>query len=165
MQNKKIARDLFEGGIRINRSMAILLIVMIITGVAFAGCLGVNTPPVSRPPAPAVFLDYYRTGGLPGFDDRLVIFDNGAAVVSTKAGNREIVMNATEISRISNLFTDSQFSMLQANYPAPRGGNDLIRYSVSYHGKTVTTEDTAIPPSLQPVIDDLNTIVRNAGIT
>jgi hypothetical protein len=154
-----------QGGIHINRSMAIPLIVMIITGVAFAGCLGVKTPPVSRPPAPAIFLDYHRTGGLAGFDDRLVIFDNGAAVVSTKAGNREIVLNSTEISRISNLFTESQFSMLQVNYPAPRGGNDLIHYSVSFHGKTVMTEDTAIPPSLLPVIDDLNAIVKNAEIT
>ena len=134
-------------------------------GVACTGCLGANTPPVSRPPAPAVFVDYFRAGGIAGFDDRLVIFDNGAAIVSTKAGSRAIELNATEIEKISGLFAESQFSLLAANYPAPRGGNDLITYSISYHGKTITTEDSAVPPSLLPVIDQMNTIVKNAGIT
>ncbi len=151
------------GGIHINRWIPVSLIGMIIIGVAFSGCLGAKTPPVSRLPAPAVFLDYYRTGGIAGFDDRLVIFDNGAAVVSTKAGSKAIVLNATDMDLISDLFTQAQFSMLQKSYPAPRGGNDLIRYSISYHGKTVTTEDSAVPPSLLPLIDEMNKIVRNAG--
>ena len=136
---------------------------MIILSVAFTGCTGVKTPPVTRPPAPAVLVDYYRTGGTRGFDDRLVIFDNGAAIVSTKTGSREIVLNTTEIEKISNLFTKGQFSMLQANYPSPRGSNDLVKYSISYHSKTVTTEDSAVPPSLLPLIDEMNKIVRNAG--
>jgi imidazole glycerol phosphate synthase subunit HisF len=154
-----------EEGIYINRWMAGSLICLIMIGVSCTGCLGANTPPVSRPVAPAVFVDYFRGGGIAGFDDRLVIFDNGAAIVSTKAGSMAIVLNATEIGTISGLFAESQFSMLAANYPAPRGGNDLITYSISYHGKTITAEDSAVPPSLLPVIDRMNTIVKNAGIT
>jgi hypothetical protein len=148
----------------INRWMAASLIGMMIIGVAFAGCLGAKTPPVSRPPAPAVFVDYYRTGGIAGFDDRLIIFDNGAAIISTKAGSRAIVLNATDIGAISDLFTQAQFSMLQTNYPAPHGGSDLIKYSISYHSKTITTEDSAVPPPLLPVIDEMNRIVKNADI-
>jgi hypothetical protein len=141
-----------------------LFIGLIILWCAGAGCLGVKTPPVSRPAAPAVFLDYYRTGGIAGFDDRLVLFDNGAAVVATKAGSREIVLNSSEMNKISDLFSAAQFLMLQNNYPAPRGGADLIQYSISYHGKTVTTEDSAVPPSLDPILDDMNRIVKDAGI-
>lgn len=152
------------GGIRIRRTILAVFIGLIILCCAGAGCLGVKTPPVSRPAAPAVFLDYYRTGGITGIDDRLVIFDNGAAVVATKAGSREIVLNSSEMNKVSDLFTKAQFSMLQNNYPAPRGGADLIQYSVSYHGKTVTTEDSAIPPSLDPILDEMNRIVKNAGI-
>jgi hypothetical protein len=138
---------------------------MMIIGAAAAGCLGAKTPPVSRPPAPAIFVDYYRTGGIAGIDDRLIVFDNGAAVISTKAGSKAIVLNASAIKAISDLFTQAQFSMLQTNYPAPHGGSsDLIKYSISYHGKTVTTEDSAVPPPLLPVIDEMNRIVRNAGI-
>jgi len=148
----------------INRWMAASLIGLMIIGVAFGGCLGAKTPPVSRPPAPAMFVDYYRTGGIAGTDDRLIIFDNGAAVISTKAGSRAIVLNATDIDAISDLFTRAQFSKLQTNYPAPHGGgSDLTKYSISYHGKTVTTEDSAVPPPLLPVIDKMNRIVSNAG--
>ncbi len=152
------------GGIRIRRTILALFIGLLILCLASAGCLGVKTPPVSRQAAPAVFLDYYRTGGIAGFDDRLVIFDNGAAVVATKAGSREIVLNSSEMNKVSDLFNKAQFSMLQNNYPAPRGGADLIQYSVSYHGKTVTTEDSAIPPSLDPILNEMNRIVRDTGI-
>lgn len=148
----------------IRRLMIGLFIGMVIIWCACAGCLGVKTPPIARPTAPAIFADYYRTGGIAGFDDRLVIFDNGAAVVATKDGSREIVLNSSDITRISDLFTQAQFSTLQANYPAPRGSADLIRYSISYHGKTVTTEESAVPPSLNPILDEMNRIVKNAGV-
>jgi hypothetical protein len=68
------------------------------------------------------------------------------------------------MNKISDMFSAAQFSLLQNNYPAPRGGADLIQYSVSYHGKTVTTEDSAIPPRLDPILDEMNRIVRDAGI-
>jgi len=84
-----------------------------------------------------VLVDYYRTGGIAGFDDRLVIFDNGVAVVSSKNVNQEIEINQTDIDRIVTLFNQSQFSILEANYSARPGSADLIKYTVSYHGKTV----------------------------
>ena len=124
-----------------------------------SGCLGSKTPPVSHPPAPAVLVDYYRTGGFAGFNDRLVIFDNGVAVVSGKNVNHEIELNQSDIDRITMVFNESQFSMLEGNYSARQGSVDLIKYSISYHTKTVNAEDTAIPPSLQLVIDELNRIL------
>jgi hypothetical protein len=71
----------------------------------------------------------------------------------------EITVNRTELIRLSALFDDAQFSMLKGNYTSRRGGADFIQYSISYHGKTVKTEDSAVPPALQPVIDELNEIV------
>jgi hypothetical protein len=121
-----------------------------------SGCLGSKTPPVSRPSTPAVLVDYYRTGGFAGFNDRLVIFDNGIAVVSGKTDNREIELNQTDLNRIVRIFTTSQFTNLEGNYSAHHGSVDLIKYSVRYQNKTVNVEDTAIPPSLQPVIDELD---------
>jgi hypothetical protein len=106
-----------------------------------------------------VLVDYYRTGGLAGFDDRLVIFDNGIAVVSSKTINQEIEINKTDIDRIVSLLNQSQLSMLEGNYSARQGSADLIKYTISYHSKTVSAEDTVVPPSLQPVIDELNRIL------
>ncbi len=123
-----------------------------------SGCLGSKTPPLLRPSTPAVLVDYYRTGGFAGFNDRLVIFDNGIAVVSGKTVNREIELNQTDITRIVKIFSTSQFTNLEGNYSARHGTVDLIKYSIRYHNKTVNAEDTAIPPSLQPVIDELNRV-------
>jgi hypothetical protein len=106
-----------------------------------------------------VLVDYYRTGGVAGFNDRLVIFDNGIAVVSSKTVNQEIEINKTDIERIVALFDQSQFPMFEGNYSARQGSADLIKYTISYHGKTVNAEDSVIPPSLQPVIDELNRIL------
>jgi hypothetical protein len=132
--------------------------------IMVSGCLGSKTPPVSRPPAPAVLVDYYRTGGFAGFNDRLVVFDNGVAVISGKNVNYEIELNRSDFDRISQVFNASQFSMLEGNYSARHGGVDLIKYTVSYHGKTVTAEDSAIPPSLQSVIDELNRVLTLSAV-
>jgi hypothetical protein len=147
-----------KGGIVIKKWWGICVI-LIVALVVVSGCLGSKTPPVSRPPAPAVLVDYYRTGGIAGFNDRLVIFDNGIAVVSSKTVNQEIEINKTDIERIVALFDQSQFPMFEGNYSARQGSADLIKYTISYHGKTVNAEDSVIPPSLQPVIDELNRIL------
>ena len=67
---------------------------------------------------PAILVDYHRVGGIAGFDDRLVIFDNGAAVISSGPVNREIKLNQTDIDRITSVFTAAQFSQLEGNYTA-----------------------------------------------
>ncbi|MDP3565364.1 MAG: hypothetical protein Q8R70_12840 [Methanoregula sp.] len=72
-------------------------------------------------------------------------------------------MNQTDLERLSGIFTEAQFSMLQGNYSARRGAADYFRYTISYHGKTVIAEDSAIPPSLQPVIDEMNRIISRAS--
>jgi hypothetical protein len=124
-----------------------------------SGCLGSKTIPGSNPRVPAVLVDYYRTGGIAGFNDRLVIFDNGITLVSSKTVNSEIDLNQTDIEKINTLFDQAQFAKLEGNYSARPGSVDLIKYSISYDNKTVNTEDTAIPPSLKPVIAELNRIV------
>jgi hypothetical protein len=136
----------------------------IVTLIMVSGCLGSKTPPVSRPQTPAVLVDYYRTGGFAGFNDRLVVFDNGVAVISGKNVNYEIDLNRSDVDRISQVFNTSQFSMLEENYSARHAGVDLIKYTISYHGKTVTAEDTAIPPSLQSIIDELNRILTLSAV-
>jgi hypothetical protein len=125
-----------------------------------SGCLGSKTPPVSRPPVPAVLVDYYRTGGIAGIQDRLVIFDNGVAVVSSRTESHEIELNQTDINRITQLFEQGGFSALEGNYSGRPGSADLIKYTIIYQNKTISAEDTAIPPSLQPIIDELNRIIR-----
>jgi hypothetical protein len=137
----------------------IVLTAGILTAVLLGGCLGIKAPPVSRPEAPAILVDYQKTGGIAGLDNRLVIFTNGAGLISGKNVNREISFNQSELKRIDEIFSSVRFSQLEPSYTSRRGGADLIKYAISYRNLTVTTEDTAIPPPLQPAIDEMNRIM------
>ena len=132
--------------------------------ILVGGCLGTKDVPATPATPPAILVDYHRTGGIAGFDDRLVVFDNGAAVLSSGIITREIMLNSTYVERITSVFDEARFSQLDGNYTASRTGTDLIRYSISYHGKTVNTIDTATPSLLQPVIDELNSLLRAGAV-
>lgn len=134
---------------------------LVVTALLLAGCLGMKGPEVPGPKAPTLFVDYQRTGGFAGVNDRLVIFDNGAALVSSRTTSREILLNASELERISAIFEKAGFPALEGNYTSRRGGADFLQYSITYRGKTVHTEDTAIPPSLEPVINEMDRILSS----
>ncbi|WP_372960869.1 hypothetical protein [Methanoregula sp.] len=145
------------------RKRMILFSLVLFAVLVSSGCLWEKTPAEVQAPPPEVFVDYHRTGGIAGFDERLVIFDNGAGIVSGKTKNTEITLNQTDLDRITALFDESRFSLLEGNYTSRRGSADLIQYRITYHGKTVKTEDSATPPALQPVINELNRIVSLSG--
>jgi hypothetical protein len=99
-------------------------------------------------------------GGIAGLNDRLVLFDNGEAIISSGIVTKEILLNQTDMDKITTVFTTAQFSMLEGNYTGRRGSSDLIHYTISFHNKIVNTEDSVTPPQLLPVIDELNRILR-----
>jgi hypothetical protein len=133
--------------------------VLVVAAIVLAGCLGMKPPQVPLPAAPTLFVDYQRTGGIAGVNDRLVIFDNGVTLVKSRTTSREILLNHSDLEQISSVFDAGQFSILEGNYTSRRGGADLLQYSISYQGKTVNTEDTAIPPSLEPVIREMDRLI------
>ncbi len=111
-------------------------------------------------PEAVVLIDYHRTGGIAGFNDHLVVFSNGNASVTRNTGSVQFTMTPAEIRNLQALFEYSGFSSLNSTYPAPTEGADYFQYSITYHGKTVTTEDTGIPDALVPVINALNEIIN-----
>ncbi|HSQ93597.1 MAG TPA: hypothetical protein VLL74_04825 [Methanoregula sp.] len=140
-----------------------LLAVVMVTAVALTGCLGVKTPPITQPETPTLFVDYQRSGGIAGVNDRLVIFDNGVTLVSSRTTSRELLLNESDLEQIAAVFDAAQFPALEGNYTSSRGGADLFQYSISYRGKTVNTEDTAVPAALEPVIKEMNRVL-SAGL-
>ena len=139
-----------------------LLVILLAVILAGAGCLGTKPAEANTTAPPAMLVDYHRTGGIAGLSDRLVIFDNGVAVISGKSTSSVVTLNATDLALIAVLFNQSDFAQLQANYSAPRGSADLITYTISYRGKTVTAAETSTPPALKVVIDQLNQIINRA---
>jgi len=143
------------------RTWTCICAMLVVAMLVLTGCLGVKTPPVSRPAAPALFVDYQRTGGIAGVNDRLVIFDNGITLVSSRTTSREILLNQSDLEQISTIFDAAQFSILEGNYTSRSGGADLMQYSIRYQGRIVNTEDTAVPSPLEPVIKEMNRILSN----
>ncbi len=138
--------------------------VLVVAALVLTGCLGMNTPPVPQPGAPTLFVDYQRIGGIAGLNDRLVIFDNGVTVVSSRTTSREILLNQSDLDAIAAVFDASQFAALEGNYTSRRGGADLLQYSITYRGRTIYTEDTAVPPTVEPIIVELNRVL-SAGLS
>ena len=143
------------------RTWTCICAMLVVAMLVLTGCLGVKTPPVSRPAAPTLFVDYQRTGGIAGVNDRLVIFDNGITLVSSRTTSREFLLNQSDLEQISTIFDAAQFPILEGNYTSRSGGADLMQYSIRYQGRIVNTEDTAVPSPLEPVIKEMNRILSN----
>ena len=139
--------------------MAVFVLGILVTTVLLAGCLGEKAPAMTGTAAPGVVLNYHRTGGIAGVDDRLVIFDNGYAVLSTKTSSHDFQVSKPELARILRLFESADFNSLVGNYTSRRTGADLMQYRITYFDKTLITEDSVVPDPLQPVITELNTII------
>jgi hypothetical protein len=145
------------------KTWTILCACIIVAAVFLTGCIGQKAQTEAQTEPPSILVTYERTGGVAGLDDRLVIFDNGVGVLMSRSGSTEISLSKLDMARINALFSEAQFSMLQTNYTVSRPSADLVKYSVGYHGKTVTVQDTAIPPSLQPVLNELDRFVNSAS--
>ncbi len=139
-----------------NNGVARIIVVLSILAVVSltAGCI-TSTGPVA-------LIDYHRTGGIAGFNDHLVIYSNGNATVTTRnEGTVQFTMTPAQIRNLEALFEHAGFSSLNSSYPAPSAGADYFTYTITYHGKTLTTEDTGVPEQLAPVISALDEIVSS----
>ena len=149
-----------------------------LTLLLLLGCLfilvlgsGCSSPPPGDgevPPAPDILVEYRRTGGIAGFDDHLVVFENGQAIYtrrntpgSTPAGI--FYLTDKEMAELQRLLEEADFPALAPAYPAPVPGADYFTYSITYKGKTVTTETTGVPPALAPLIGELDYLLAEGS--
>ena len=108
-----------------------------------------------------MFVEYHRTGGFVGLDDHLTIDKEGNAILERKDTKTEFKLDSDTISRLETLFNDAEFTKLKKEYLPSRQGGDLIEYKITYSGHTIRMMDTAIPETLQPILESLNQIVEN----
>ncbi|MDD1675623.1 MAG: hypothetical protein LUQ17_02930 [Methanomicrobiales archaeon] len=138
------------------------ILVLVIAGLG-AGCL---SAPVYSPPngSISIWVEYHRTGGIAGFDDHLIIYENRTATVSRRSFPSEnataiFVISETEATNLNGLFEQARFLELKHLNPAPTPGADYFTYTISYRKYEVQAEDTGIPSSLVPVIQELNQLL------
>jgi hypothetical protein len=133
--------------------------------VWMAGCTDQPVKNTTPEPGPAILVDYSRTGGIGGFDDHLVIFENGAAVYSGQRGRGAFIVSPNTMDNLKDSFYSIGFTRMNASYPAPSPGADYFTYTITYHNYTVMAEDTGVPLALQPAINNLNDIISGKANT
>jgi|GEM_PF-1201583 len=132
---------------------------LILIAASICGCLGEQETTGHSSSPPGILLDYHRTGGIAGFDDYLIVFENGESVISTRQGSGTFNLNPDSLKKIKDLLDLANFTALNASYPASSSGADYFNYTITYKGHTVTTEDTGVPESLLPAIRELNDVI------
>jgi hypothetical protein len=111
------------------------------------------------------WLEYQRSGGFLGLDDRLTIQANGEAELTRHGQVQAFALNADQLAELQANLDEASFSTLQANYMPTATGGDRIEYVVRVSGKSVKTADGAVPAALQPLLKVLNQIVESQGLS
>ena len=128
---------------RLSRAVSWLALYLI------AGCASMSSQ------APAL-VEFHRSGGIAGFDDRLVIRADGSAELSRRQTAVDVTLAPDTLERLRTLLGEIPVEKLRAEYVPPRGGADLFEYTLSFRGKSIRCVDTAIPAELQPLVQLLN---------
>jgi hypothetical protein len=108
-------------------------------------------------------IEYSRAGGISGLDDHLLIDQSGNAILTRKSETYEFTLSPEKLVELSKLFYEAKFLELKPQYLPKQQGFDLIEYKILYNRYTVKAMDTAIPDSLQGIINELNQIIIEHG--
>lgn len=129
----------------------LIFMIFVILAALLVGCAA--TPETS-------LLEYQRTGGIAGLDDRLVIDSAGKATLTRKGQEASFTVSADELKAIQDELEKVNFSGLEAEYLPVNPGADLFDYRLTYGGQTVHLVDTAVPEAVMPVLDLLNQLME-----
>ena len=149
-----------HGLLRIHLAKALLVFSAAILSGAVVACVEVTPTTAS---AQDVLVEYHQSGGFVGLDDRLVIGADRRAVLTRRDGQYEFVLDEEDLNHIIDVLDQADFLAIEGEYLPADTGADLIAYTISYRGHTVRATDTAVPESVQPIIDALYLLVDTEG--
>jgi hypothetical protein len=141
--------------IQVSAALSALLLVLIFA----AGCSSSPVYHGEKPPPPKILVDYQRTGGIAGFSDHMVVFDTGDVVYMRNTGSGTFTIARSSLYELGETLERANFTHLAPDYPAKQPGADYFFYSITYDGRTVTTETGGEPPELVPVIMRLDALL------
>ena len=117
------------------------------------GCATVN-------PQAAALIEYRRSGGIAGREDRLVVRTDGTAQLWRRTAASDFQLSPDTLAQLRTMLARTDFRSLRSEYLLPRSGADLFEYVVIYKDRTVRTMDTAVPAELGPLIQLLSSLVN-----
>lgn len=133
----------------------ILLITIPVLAWLLTGCAGLSG---SGP-----LIEYRRSGGFAGSNDRLVIEEDGRAIVTRNGRQIEFTVDAETLEQLEAVFQEADYASLRREYLPAEQRSDYLDYVIAYKGQRVHTMDTAVPDELWPVIQSLNQIMDSAS--
>lgn len=157
----KVARPSLAAAFRfVKRGERLALLAPLIIAILILG--GCSAGYTKTAPS-AALIEYRRGGGFVGLDDHLVISVDGQATLTRQTKSYEFEVDSDTMDQLQTLLDNAGFRKLRGEYLPPREGSDFFEYVVTYKGHTVRTMDTAVPESLQSILELLNQIVESGG--
>lgn len=109
----------------------------------------------------APLIEYRRSGGIRGTDDRLVINNDGTATLTRSGRDSSVTVETGAVTRLRERLRQVDFGNIRSD--TGRGGGDMYEYVIKYQGHTVRANDASLPSALHPVIELLDGILSGAG--
>ncbi len=111
-------------------------------------------------------IEYRRSGGIAGREDRLVVLSDGTVRLSRRGRGGGAVadyqVGADTLTELRALLQRIDFRRMREEYLPLRRGADLFEYEVVYQDRRIRTMDTAVPPELQPLIQLLSGLANRS---
>jgi hypothetical protein len=105
-------------------------------------------------------VEYRRTGGFAGFDDRLAVSYGGLAVYTPRTGvPRVFKVSPGDLTDLNDALDAADFPSLDPEILPDFPVADGFTYTLAHSGKTIVTADGAVPDALQPAIGVLNRLL------
>jgi hypothetical protein len=106
---------------------------------------------------------YERGGGIAGRRDRLIVQPDGSASLTTNTGTRAITLSSTELEVLADALEATDLYALPTKSTSPTPIADAFAYRVVYGGKTVDTDQEAMPEDLRGLVSELGGLVDSHG--
>ena len=109
-------------------------------------------------------VDYRRSGGIAGFEDRLTVSRSGVGVHTPRSGlPRVFRVSPDALADLQRALEAADFPSLDRSYLPTTPIADAFTYTITYLGGTVVASDGAVPTALEPVVAALNRLLMAAG--
>jgi hypothetical protein len=141
-----------------------LLVIMV--GCSTGGATqndGTNPNPPREPAIQSISLR--RAGGIAGFDDRILINQQGAIITSGRAlGVRRGTLTPEQLTHLAQLFMG--FERLEGAYPPPDRVADDLQYQLTYGAKVVraSTANEDLPQQFRAIVQALEQIAASLPV-
>lgn len=134
-------------------ALAIAAILVVLPGI---GCADDTTSQES-----SLLIEFQRSGGIRGTDDRLTIDGDGTATLTHNGATSTITIDGSLMNRLRRAVGEIEFDKLVVE-DSPRRGGDAYEYSITYGDHTVRARETTLPRPLRPLVELLDGILNRA---